>query len=151
YAAIRNGGCARRNDHPGLGSNLRRARTLLRQVGVSLRNLGQGRQYQGKHSGRWQSVRGSACERLSQSTDGNDLRSRSVRGGGEGTGAQAVPGSIREHVARVHQSTGRATRAMHILRLLREVRLWQLLESKSADNDLAGSDAEIQFHSQDGQ
>ena len=45
------------NDDPGLGRHLRRPRAVLRQVGVSLRHFGQGRQHQGKNPAGRQSFR----------------------------------------------------------------------------------------------
>ena len=53
-----------------------------------------------------------------------------VRRRGEGAGPQAVPWPVRQHVARLHQSARRAARALHLLRLLREIRLRQLFQGE---------------------
>ena len=46
---------------------------------------------------------------------------------------------------RLHQSARRHARAMHLLRLLRMVRLRQLFQGQPADHDPAGADAQIEF------
>ena len=59
-AALRQGLRPRRHDHPGLWRQLRRAGALLRQVRISLRRLGQGRQPEGRDPARRRPVRGPA-------------------------------------------------------------------------------------------
>src|SRR3954454_16655459 len=60
--------------------------------------------------------------RLSQTADGHDLWTGLVRNGGERDGFKAMSGTIGEHVPRLYQPAGRATRAVHVLRFLRKVR-----------------------------
>ena len=58
---------------------------------------------------------------------------------------QAVPAAVRQHVAGLHQSARRAHGALHLLRLLRVVRLRQLFQGEPADHDPAGADPQIEF------
>ena len=88
-----------------------------------------------------QSVRGPALARLSDAGAEAALRPDAVGQGGEGDGLQPVPAALRQSVAGLHQPARRHARALHLLRLLRMVRLRQLLESQPADDDPAGADA----------
>ena len=58
---------------------------------------------------------------------------------------QAVSAAGRQPVAVLHQSARRHARAMHLLRLLRMVRLRQLFQGQPADHDPAGAAAQIEF------
>ena len=54
---------------------------------------------------------------------GHDLRPDLVQAGGNGSRIPPLHASGRQHVARLHQSVGRATGPMLLLRLLRKIRL----------------------------
>ena len=58
---------------------------------------------------------------------------------------QAVSAAIRKPLAVLHQSARRHARPMHLLRLLRMVRLRQLFQSNPADHGPAGAVAQIEF------
>ena len=60
-------------------------------------------------------------------------------------GLQALPAALGQHVAGLPQSSGREAGAVHVLRLLRVVRLRQLLEGQPADDDSAGPGAQAEF------
>ena len=63
----------------------------------------------------------------------------------QGLGLPSVPAAVGQHVAGLHQPAGRAAGGLHLLRLLREVRLRQLLQGQRADDDPAGADEEAQL------
>ena len=69
-----------------------------------------------------------------------------IRGRGAGAGLQPLSGSLGEHEPSLHEPVGRAARTLFLLRLLREIRLRQLLEGHGADDDHPGGDAARQFH-----
>ena len=83
---------------------------------------------QGQNSGRWQSVRRAALAALSQSGAEAGLRPHAVRQGGARARLQAVSATVRQHVAGLRQPARRAAGAMHLLRLLRMVRVRQLFK-----------------------
>ena len=68
-----------------------------------------------------------------------------VRAGRQGARLQAVSAAVGQSLAGLHQSARRQARAMHLLRLLRMVRLRQLFQGEPADDDPAGAAAQIEF------
>ena len=137
---------ARRHDDPGLGRHLRRARALLRPVRISLRHLGQGRQHQGRRS-RPAAIRSRARARAT-------IRRRRRS---SPTARRCSPRRrARWAISPFPQPSGNLSQAytnplgvtlgpVHLLRLLRMVRLRQLLEGQPADDDPAGADAAAEF------
>ena len=99
----------------------------------------------GPDPARRQSVRGRARARLSQPAARHGLCADAVRSGRQGNRQPPVPVPGRQHVAALHQSARRAARALHLLRLLREIRLRQLFQGQRADHDSAGADAQEEF------
>ena len=81
--------------------------------------------------------------------DAADLRANPVRQGGRGTRTPPFPAPDRQHVPGLYQSAGRADGRLHLLRILRKIRLRQLFEGQPADHGAAVSDAEVEFHPQD--
>ena len=76
-----------------------------------------------------QPLRGLAQRRISQPADGNDLRAASLRGGrGRGSVFNPFPAPSANMSRGLHQSAGRSACALHLLRILREIRLRQLLQ-----------------------
>ena len=83
--------------------------------------------------------------RLSDAAAEAAIRSDAVRAGRAGDGLQPVPAAFRQSLAGLHESARRHARPVHLLRLLRMVRLRQLLEGQSADHDPAGAGATPEF------
>src|SRR5271166_2015847 len=67
------------------------------------------------------------------------VRLRAVRESGARARLQAVSAAVRKPVAGLHQSARREARPVHLLRLLRMVRVRQLFEGLAADDDSAGA------------
>ena len=103
------------------------------------------RQSEGPDPGRRQSVRRAALAALSQPGAEAGLRPHAVRQGRARARLQAVPAAVRQHVAGLHQSARRAHGAVHLLRLLRMVRLRQLFQGQPADDDPAGAGPQVEF------
>ena len=144
-AALRRQYAAAGHDHSGLGHHLRSARAALRRFRVSVRHVGPSRQSQGGGPGRRQSIRGFAFAALSDAADETGLRPYAVCPGRERTWLQAIPAAVRQSVAVLHQSARRHARAMHLLWLLRMVRLRQLFQGDTADHGAAGAVAQIEL------
>ena len=62
-----------------------------------------------------------------------------------GARLQAVPATLGEHVAALPQSPRRAPGTVHLLRILRVVRLRKLFQGEPADDDPAGADPQAEF------
>ena len=99
----------------------------------------------GTDPGRWQSVRRAALAALSDAGDEAGLRPHAVCRCREAAWLQAVSAAVGKPVAVLHQSARRHARPMHILRLLRMVRLRQLFQGQPADDDLARAAAQAEF------
>ena len=110
---------------------------------------GAGRQLQGQDPRRRQSLRGAALAALSQSAAGPAVQPHAVRQGRARARLQAVSAAVRQHVAGLHEPARRPARTLHLLRLLRMVRLRQLFQGHSADHDPAGAGAQIEFQLRD--
>ena len=106
---------------------------------------GQAGNLNGDDPSRRQSVRGPALAALSDAAAKAGLRPHAVRGGRQAARLQAVPATVRESVAGLHQSARRHARTMHVLRLLRMVRLRQLFQGEPADHRAAGAPSQIEF------
>ncbi len=101
---------------------------------------------QGPDPGRRQSVRGPARARVSEPAACDMTYAPDpVRPGGAGARLPPVPAPVRQHVAALYQSARRAARALHLLRLLREIRLRQLFQGERRRPRSAGADAQAQF------
>ena len=127
-AALRQELHSGRHDDPGLGRHLRRARALLRPLRVPLRRVRRGRQPRRQDPARRQSVRGAAPARLSAAAAEAQLHDREISGRGHRGRLQAVPLPGGKHLAGLQEPARRADGRVHLLRLLRVVRLRQLLE-----------------------
>ena len=103
-AALRREASARGHDDPGLGRHLRRARTLLRQIRISLRHLGQGRQHQRREAGRRQSVRRRRARAISDAAAEAALRPDLFAEAAREMGYQPVPAAFRQSLAGLYQS-----------------------------------------------
>ncbi len=110
-----------------------------------MRHFGPGRKSQRRGPGRRQSVRGGAVAALSDAADEAGLRPHAVCAGCERTWLQAVPAAVRQSVADLYQSARRHARAMHLLRLLRMVRLRQLFEGYASDHCTSSAAAQVEF------
>src|SRR5262249_32404112 len=75
------------------------------------------------------------------------LRTHPVRASCCGDGLQALPSAVRKSVTSIHQPARSHSRALYVLRVLRMVRLWELLESQPADHDPADTRALPQLRS----
>src|SRR5580700_464427 len=84
---------------------------------------------------RRQSLRRTPIERISNATDDSNLRAGALWQGGGGIGAPPLSTPHRQSLSTLYQPARRAARRMHLLRLLREVRLRQLLQGEPADHD----------------
>ena len=143
--ALRRGVPAGRHDHPGLGRHLRRTGAALRRVRISQRHVGDGRQPARPDPGGRQSVRGAALAALSQSRAGAAVQLHAVRAGGARARLQAVSAAVGKHVEGLHQSARPAPRAVHLLRILRVVRMRQLFQGQSADDDPPCPDPQVEL------
>ena len=134
---------SRRHDDPGLGRHLRRARAALRPLRIPVRHLRQGRQPRRQDPAGRQSVRRAALARVSEpAARAQPIGRRCSADAATELGYQPVPVPGRQHLAGLHQPARRAAGPLHLLRLLREVRLRQLFEGQRADDDPAGADGE---------
>ena len=143
--ALRRGIPAGRHDHPGLGRHLRRTGAALRRVRISLRHVGDGRQPARPDPGGRQSVRRTALAALSQSRAGATVQLHAVREGGARARLQAVSTAVGKHVEGLHQSTRHSPGAVHLLWLLRVVRMRQLFQGQSADDDPPCPDPQVEL------
>ncbi len=106
---------------------------------------GTSRQSRRRDSGRRQSVRGPALAALPDAAAKAGLRPYAVCASRVAARLQAVSAAVGKSVAVLHQSARRHARAVHLLRLLRMVRLRQLFQGEPADHDPAGAAAQIEF------
>ena len=120
--------------HSGLGRHLRRSRAALRPVRVSLRHVRHGGKPEGTDPGRRQPVRRAEVAALSHPGAAAALQPYALRQGREGTRLQAVSAAVGQPFASLHQSVGREARPLHLLRILRVVRLRQLFQGKPAND-----------------
>ena len=141
------GGRRLRHDGAGLPADLERDRAALRRLRQAVRHLGQGRQPERPAAGRRQPVRRAALGRIPEPAAGDAATAPTLfaKAAAE-KGYKPFPASGRQRLARLRQSARLPARAMHLLRLLREVRLRQLLQGDGADDDPAVPDDEAQLH-----
>jgi choline dehydrogenase-like flavoprotein len=92
-----------------------------------------------------QSVRGAALAALSQSRAGAAIQLHAVRAGGARARLQAVSAAVGKHVEGLHQSARPAARTVHLLRILRVVRMRQLFQGQPADHDPAGAHPQVEL------
>ena len=92
-----------------------------------------------------QSVRRRALTALSDAANEAGLWSYAVRRSGKAARLQAIPATVGQSIAILHQPTRRDARPMHVLRLLRVVWLRQLFQGQPADHDPARARAQIEF------
>ena len=100
-----------------------------------VRHVRNGRQSQGADPAGWQSVRRAAFPALSDAGTSAAFQPHAVRQGRAGSRLQAVSSAFRQSLAGLYKSAGPQDGSMHLLRLLRMVRMQQLLESQSANHD----------------
>src|SRR5262249_19186707 len=101
-----------------------------------------GRQSARPDPGGRQSVRGSALATVPQSAAEAGLRARALGKSSERARLQTIPATVREHVAALRQSARRSHGAVHLLRLLRVVRLRELFQVKPANDPITGARAQ---------
>ncbi|MGT2466375.1 hypothetical protein ACVOMV_17140 [Mesorhizobium atlanticum] len=106
---------------------------------------GQRRQSKRPEASRRQSFRRPTLQALSNASDEADLRSCLVRRGSPVPEAASVPLPVRQHVPGLYEPAGRQHGALHLLRLLRKVRLRQLLQGERPDDNSAGAYGEQEF------
>ena len=135
----------RRHDDPGLWRHLRRSRAALRPIRISLRDVWSRGQSQRTNPRRRQSVRGAALAALPQSATGAAVQPHPVRQGRARARLQAVSAAVRQHVAGLCEPARRPARTLHLLRLLRMVRLRQLFQGQPADDHSSCSGQEIEL------
>ena len=92
-------------------------------------------------SRRRQSLRRAALAALSHAAAGAALQPYAVRQGRARAWLQAVSAAVRQYVAGLREPARRPARTLHLLRLLRMVRLRQLFESLPADDHPSGAGA----------
>ncbi len=128
------------------GVSYRRARAALRRVRISVRHLRPGRQSQ-RSDPRRAAIRSRVARSRPYPTPpqkqgyGHTLFAR----GRKAARLQAVSATVGKSVAGLYQSARRHARTMHLLRLLRMVRLRQLFQGHPADHHPAGAVAQIEF------
>ena len=138
---------ARGHDDSGLGRHLRRARAALRRFRIPVRHVGDRRQRQRQDPAGRQSVRGRALAAVSDPGAEAGLRPHAVRQGRRRNGLQALSAAVRKSVAGLYQPARRQARPVHLLRLLRMVRLRQLFQGEPADHHPAGAVPLSEFRS----
>ena len=84
---------------------------------------------------------GASVERISDAADDSNLCADPIREGGRRTWAPSVPAPDRQPLRSLYEPARRAARRVHLLWVLRKIRLRQLLQGQSADDGLALSDA----------
>ena len=89
---------------------------------------------------------GPRAERVPDAADDPNLCADPVRQGGGRTRAPSLPAPDRQPVPALYQPARRAAGRVHVLRILREVRLRQLLQGQPADHHPAVSDAKAELH-----
>ena len=86
-----------------------------------------------------------ALAALSQSRAGATVQLHAVRAGGARARLQAVSTAVGKHVEGLHQSTRHSPGAVHLLWLLRVVRMRQLFQGQSADDDPPCPDPQVEL------
>ncbi len=114
-----------------------------------MRHVRQGRQYPRRQAGGRQSVRGLALIGISDAAVEAGAWRDAVRGSRAQDRAHAVSAAGLESQRGLRQSARHEARPMHLLRLLRALRLRQLFQGESADLRVAGADALSEFHRAD--
>ena len=144
-AALRRDVPARGHDDPGLGRHLRRARAALRRVRISVRHVGHRRQPARARSRRAAiRSRGRArapIRRRRRSSRSATRCSPRRRASSATSRFRSRPAICRRPTPTRSASAG----PVHLLRLLRMVRLRQLFQGEPADDDPAGAGAQVEF------
>ena len=110
---------------------------------------GQAGNLRGADPGRRKPIRGFALAALSHSSADAGLQPRAFRQGRARSRLQALPAALGQSLAALCQSARRPDGRLQLLRLLRMVRLRQLFESESADDDSAGASAQVELRFSD--
>ena len=146
HRAVRCRRDARRVDVAGLGHHLGRdgaALYAVRARGGHVRLRGQP---QRREARRRQPVRRPAQRRISDAAAASALRPDAVRTGGERDGLSALPGALVAGLRGLYQSLRRHHGPLHLLRLLHQLRLRQLLQSQRHYHRAARADAQRELY-----
>ena len=149
HAALRRALPAGGHDDSGLGRHLRGARASLRPVRVSVRHSGTAGNLQGQIQEGGNPFEGPRSRPIripaQQQPFSHTLFAKAARE----LGYKPFPQPSGNMSQRLHESAGRAAGPLHLLRLLRMVRLRQLFQGEPANHDPARAGAQVQFHARD--
>ena len=130
----------------GLGRDRGRTGAAFRPLRVPAGDLRQGRQPEGNEGRRRQPVRGPALARVPEPAAEGALWLRHVPQGRGQPRLPPVPAAVRQHEPALYQPGGAAHEHLHVLRLLRALRLRALRQVLAADLHPAGADEGPELH-----
>ena len=137
---------AGRQPHPGLAGQLRRAWSRI-TTGSSISPASPGAPATSRARSSRAAIRWKARGRAEYPTPplAQGLRAGAVHQGGHGGGAASVPAAVGQPLVGLHQPVRLQPGTLHVLRLLRAVRLCQLLQGQPADLRAAGAGARAEL------